>query len=95
MSTAVPLCDLGVKSFALSVHHSAAESAPSDQAGFYPAQKVFSIGLRLRQCFGLVTVFESNLLQKQFHRVFRLETLGHQFANARREAFMIRPAQPQ
>jgi len=57
-----------------------------DQAGADAAEEVFGVEFGLGQDFGLVAVFEGDLLEEQFDGVFGFEALGDEFADAGSEA---------
>jgi hypothetical protein len=71
-----------------------ARSAPRwrslDQARSDSAQKIFAICFRLGQNFWLVTVFQRNFLKDEFDGIFWFESLRHELAKPRCEAFVVR-----
>ena len=60
-----------------------------DQAGANATEEVFAVGFRLGEDFWLVAVLEGDLLEEEFYRVFGLEALGDELADARGEAVGI------
>src|SRR5579859_4325172 len=66
------------------------EIRTSNQSRLHSPQKIFAIGPDLLQRLRLISIFQRDLLQKQFDRVLRLEPLHHQLSDPWREALLIR-----
>jgi hypothetical protein len=66
----------------------------SDQSGAETAEKIFSFLLGLREDFWLTGIFNGGFLKNQAYRVFGLESLGNELADASCEAFPTRRRQP-
>src|SRR5579863_511133 len=64
-----------------------------DQAGADAAEEVFAVGFGLGEGFGLVAVFERDLLKKKFDGILGLEALGNQFSDAGGEVFSVGAAE--
>ena len=61
----------------------------SNQPRLHPPQEILPLGLGPRQRGRLIPILQRHFLQKQLHRIFRLESLRYQLPNPRRKTLLV------